>query len=305
MFQLIPYERVCAQFSGQFEIPLSAGTVHNFIADASHRLDIFDELSKRQLLLQAVVHVDETGINVGGIRKWLHSVSSDRWTHYSPHEKRGLEAMEAIGILPKFLGVLIHDHWKPYYTFSCLHGLCNAHHSRELIYAHEEDRQLWAKAVHELLLRINKRVIAAGGALTSSAARRYRLIYRRILARGDLECPEPKRPEGCKRKGRLKRSKSRNLLERLRLFENDVLRFMENKDVPFTNNLAERDLRMTKVQQKISGCFRSDDGAKMFCRIRSYISTCGKNGVNASTALDCLSRGIWPDFIQQLLDCAE
>lgn len=164
--------------------------------EAYTRLAIFETLAKHCLAQEAVVHADETSINVGGQRLWLHNASSAQWTLFNPHAKRGLDVMNDIGVLANVRGTLVHDRWKPYYRYDCTHALCNAHHLRELTYAHEEDVQQWAKVMR------------------------------------------------------------------------DVLRFMENAEVPFTNNQGERDIRMTKVQQKISGCFRSLDGAKIFCRIR-------------------------------------
>jgi transposase len=304
MFQLIPYDRVQMHFAENFDLPISTGTLVNMNRDAYERLAIFDVLARQCLMREAVVHADETGINVGGKRIWLHNASSAQWTLFYPHPKRGQEAMDDIGVLPSFLGTLVHDHWKPYYRYGCTHALCNAHHLRELTYAHEEDAQKWAKTMRELLLTINEAVTAAGGVLAATDADSWRRRYRRVLSKADKECPEPVASAGPPKRGRIKRSKSRNLLERLRDYEDDVLRFMENADVPFTNNQGERDIRMTKVQQKISGCFRSLDGAKVFCRIRSYLSTCHKNGVGIGEALECLFNDKWPEFIQSKLNDA-
>ena len=151
--------------------------------------------------------------------------------------------------------------------------------------------------MHDLLLTINDDVDKAGGVLNSDEQQKYRDIYRDILKSAETECPPPKEPENKKR-GKIKRSKSRNLLERLVTFENDILRFMTDSAVPFTNNLGEQDIRMTKVQQKISGCFRSLEGAKIFCRLRSYLSTCRKQGINPSEALELLFKGELPQFIE-------
>ena len=302
MFQLIPYDRVRTHFAENFDLPISTGTLANFNCEAYTRLAIIETLAKHCLAQEAVVHADETGINVGGQRLWLHNASSAQWTLFHPHAKRGLDAMNDIGVLANVRGTLVHDHWKPYYRYDCVHALCNAHHLRELTYAHEEDAQQWAKAMRDVLLAINEAVTVAGGVLAPKAAALWRRRYRRILRAADQECPEPVAPTGAPKRGRIKRSKSRNLLERLRNYEDDVLRFMENAEVPFTNNQGERDIRMTKVQQKISGCFRSLDGAKTFCRIRSYISTCRKNGVGVGEALECLFNNQWPAFIQRMLD---
>jgi len=261
---------------------------------------LFEEVE--QFAVSDLVHADETGINVNGKRIWLHSASNERWTYYYPHAKRGTEAMNAIGILPKFNGILCHDHWKPYYTYACTHALCNAHHLRELERAWEQDHQAWARQMKGLLEEINRAVDQSGTNLSPKDAKRYREKYKALLKKAALECPPPDETKHAGKRGRIKRSKARNLLERLMDYEDDVLRFMENEIVPFTNNLGENDIRMTKVQQKISGCFRSMDGAYMFCRIRAYLSTCRKNGVNPSEALRLLFAGEVPYFIDE---CAE
>ncbi len=160
----------------------------------------------------------------------------------------------------------------------------------------EDKKQPWAKEMKALLEEINRAVKDAGGLLENGESEKYRQRYRGILQNAEAESPPPDETNRKGKRGRVKRTKARNLLERLREYEGDVLRFMDNKNVPFTNNLAENDIRMTKVQQKISGCFRSLDGAKIFCLIRSYLSTCRKQGVNLSQALRMVFRGKLPDF---------
>ena len=195
--------------------------------------------------------------------------------------------MEVAGVLPGFQGILCHDHWKPYYTYDqCRHALCNAHHLRELERAQQQDGQRWAEALKKLLLEVNTKVNETLEELPPAQADDYRRRYRHILQQGEDESPPPDEKERKPgQRGRLKRSKSRNLLERLRNYEQDVLRFMSEPGVPFTNNQGENDIRMTKVQQKISGCFRSLEGAQTFCLIRGYLSTCRKNHCSASEAL--------------------
>jgi transposase len=168
---------------------------------------------------------------------------------------------------------------------------------RELKRAWEQDGQRWAKNMRRLLEKINTAVKKAGGSLPKKQAALYLKRYRALLVRANNECPEPKLIGPAKR-GRPKKNKPRNLLERLRDYETEVLRFMTDKRIPFTNNLSERDLRMTKVQQKISGCFRSIETAKIFCRVRSYLSTCRKHGVSPTEALRLLFNGKLPDFLQ-------
>ncbi len=299
-FQLLPYDRIRDYFADQCGIPLSAGSVFNFNQEAYVLLGTFEAIVKRQLVKEGLLNADETGINVNGKTLWLHTLGNDQWTLFFPHAKRGGEAMRAMGVLKDFYGILCHDHWKPYFNFPCLHALCNAHHLRELERAWEQDNQKWAKNMQTLLLEINEAVDAAGGRLTKKAAKRFRSRYRNILTRGDRECPAPKTKADSSKPGRIARSKSRNLLERLREFETETLRFMTDKRVPFTNNQGENDIRMTKVQQKISGCFRSFEGAQMFCRIRGYISTCRKQGVAPTKALQMLFAGKLPDFVTKL-----
>ena len=297
-FQLIPYNRIQDYFADQLHIPVSEGSIFNFNMEAFQLLADFETLVKNKLAGSDLAHADETGINIGGKGHWLHCVSNGDWTFYYPHQKRGLDAMNDMDILPEFKGILCHDHWKPYYKIGCTHALCNAHHLRELTRALEQDGQRWAQDLSNLLVTINNKVIDAGGALNAANAQKYRSKYRQIIKKGEIECPEPVRPKKKGKRGRIKKSKSRNLLERLRDYENDTLRFMENTLVPFSNNLGENDIRMTKVQQKISGCFRSMDGAKIFCLVRSFLSTSRKQGIKSSRALDLLFNGKLPEFIE-------
>jgi transposase len=296
-FQLVPYNRIQDYFADQLHIPISEGSIFNFNKEAFQRLADFENRVKKKLAAADQAHADETGINIGGNGHWLHCVSNKEWTHYYPHEKRGTDAMNDIGILPGFKGILCHDHWKPYYKIDCTHALCNAHHLRELTRAWEQDGQKWAKNLKKLLETINCKVTDAGGTLAAQESQKYRRKYRALIKKGEIESPAPIRPKG--KRGRLKKTKSRNLLERLRDYEQDTLRFMDNELVPFTNNLGESDIRMTKVQQKISGCFRSMNGAHIFCRVRGYLSTCRKQGVKSSHALDLLFNGKMPEFLMQ------
>lgn len=302
VYQLIPFARVEEYFRDIAGIPLSSGSIGNFIKEAYNRLEEFERIATRKLSNSAILHSDETGINVKGKGHWLHAALNDKWTLFMPHVKRGKEAMDAMGILPEFKGVLIHDHWKSYFNYiECLHALCNAHHLRELqavIEMHPE--WTWAKLLKDLLIKINAAVHKAGGVLEKEDADKYLLEFRRILQIGDEECPAPPPSIGVPGKkrwgGRQKKTKPRNLLERLRDYEEETLRFMNDIDVPFTNNPGENDIRMTKVKMKISGCFMSFEGAEQFCRVRSYLLTSQKNGIYASEALNILFSGKLPDF---------
>ena len=303
-YQLIPYNRIEDHFQDQMGIPVSAGSIVNFSKDTFERLESFEAWVKGQLVSSALIHSDETGINIGGARRWLHTVSNEDFTCLYPHSKRGCEAMEEMGILPVYQGVICHDHWKPYFKYGGSHALCNAHHLRELERAVEQDKQRWAGQMIALLKEINMATHDAGGCLETARSEHYRVRYRELLREAEQECPPPDET-GKKKRGKTARSKARNLLERLRDFENETLRLMVDQNVPFSNSQAESDLRMTKVQQKISGCFRSMDGAKIFCRIRSYLSTCRKQGVMTSAALRLLFQGKYPAFMDVKEHCAE
>lgn len=296
-YQLIPYQRVQEQFQEQFQLPISVGSIFTFNQQAYALLEQFELKLIPKMLLSAVLHADETGINIGGKNQWLHCISNLQWTLYYAHAKRGGEAIAAKQVLPLLTGILCHDHWKPYFKLNCLHALCNAHHLRELTYVEEQDQQAWAKQVRELLLNIEQAVKVQGGALPEPQAIRYTEQYRALLEQAELECPPPDPQRKPGQRGRVKRSKARNLLERLLNHEQETLRFMTDHRVPFTNNQGENDIRMTKVHQKISGCFRSQEGADIFCRVRSYLSTCRKNNVSASEALTLLFDGKLPAFI--------
>lgn len=300
-FQLIPYERVADYFMNEASIPVSVGSLFNFNQEAYELLDTFDALAKKNLQQATLLHADETGINVNGKRFWLHNASNEQWTYFYPHPKRGTEAMDEIGILPSFRGTLIHDHWKPYYTYqSCKHGLCNAHHVRELQWVIDHHpKYTWATEMQALLLEINDAVNKTEEhCLPDTVGMDYRTRYRQLIKKGELEMPLPAPdPTQEKKRGREKKSKERNLLERLKDFEADTLLFMERSEVPFTNNRGENDIRMTKVQQKISGCFKSIDGAKIFCRVRSYLLTAQKHGITPTDALKTLFNGKLPEVL--------
>jgi len=297
-YQLLPYKRIEEYFTEQLQIPISQGSIFNFNKVANKHLLGFESIAKDRLASSKRMNVDETSVNINGDRHWLHCAGNDLWTYYFPHEKRGCEAIDEMNIIPRFKGILCHDHWKPYYTYDgCLHALCNAHHLRELTRAHEQDKQEWAGKMKILLEEFNIAVNNKGGSLNKACANKNRQYYRELLQEAELECPPPDESKRNGKRGRLKRSKSRNLLERFINYEDDVLRFMGDADVPFTNNQGENDIRMTKVQQKISGCFRSMEGAEIFCRVRGYLSTCRKHGVSSSHALEMLFDKKSPEFI--------
>jgi len=294
-YQFLPYERTCELLDDLLACPMSEGTLANIIAECHERLEDPVARIKEQIAQAAVVHFDETGSRVEGKLWWLHTASTLNATYYDIHRKRGSKAFDAIGILPDFIGRAVHDFWKPYFGYSCLHGLCNAHHLRELIFVHEQHQQQWADRMIHCLLDIKDAVDQAAQTtdrLPEKQIQAFEARYQQILDQGYAQNPLPPRLADAKKKrGRRKKTKPRNLLERLDEHRQEVLAFMYDFNVPFENNLAERDIRMMKVQQKISGMFRTEEGAKAFCRIRSYISTARKNAVGAIDALARVFKG--------------
>jgi len=303
-YQTIPYERGCELLGDLFGCTLCQGTLANIIAQADGLAADPVERIREQVTQASLAHFDETGTRVEGKLWWLHSASTSKATCYDIHRKRGREAFDANGILPAFRGRAIHDFWRPYLRYSCLHGLCNAHHLRELIFVHEQHQQGWAGRMIECLLDIKAAVDAAKhragssarterpGRLAPKQIKAFEARYQQILDEGYAQNPlQPPAPDAKKKRGRRKKTTPRNLLERLDEHRAEALAFMYDLSVPFDNNQAERDLRMMKVQQKISGTFRTEDGAKSFCRIRSYISTARKNAIGAFEALTRLFEG--------------
>jgi transposase len=297
VYQLLPNHRVQDFFRDQAGIELSVGTLQNFRREAYERLEQFEKVARNNLREATIAHFDETGININGKLAWLHSASNDEWTLYGAHEQRGREGIDALGVLPYFSGIACHDHWKAYFNYTeCLHVLCNSHHTRELTGIIENEGHRWAQEMRDLLQRIYAAVEKANGRLSSRSQAAFRKQYRQIIARGKRECPAAPKISG--KRGRTKQSKPRNLLDRLEEFEDETLRFITNPIIPFTNNLAERDIRMTKLQQKISGCFKSLQTAQVFFRARSFLSTSVKRGLSATEALTGLFNGKIPEFIQ-------
>ena len=290
IYQLIPYKRTCEVLSDLLGGKISEGTLHNLLKKYAERVEEPLEAIRQHVRESSVAHFDETGFRVEGERGWLHVASTQHATYYQAHPKRGSEAMDAIDILPQFEGRAIHDFWKSYYTYGCKHGLCNAHHIRELVFVHEQyEKQTWAEQMIECLIDIKIETDQAREISTSLLPEKiteFEQCYQTILDKGYVENPLPEIPPGTKKKpGPRPKSKPRNLLERLDKHREEALAFMCDLNVPFDNNLGERDIRMTKVKQKISGTCRSKEGADIFCGIRSYISTAQKNSLRSFDAL--------------------
>jgi transposase len=287
--QLVPYERACEVIEDLLGPSMSVGTLQGLVARCAKQLEPVEQQIKAALNHADVLHQDETGLYVAGRRQWMHVSATEQLTHYAVHAKRGKEALDAIGILEGFEGVSVHDGWRSYWRYACQHALCNVHHLRELTFLYEEQHQDWAGQMKTLLLDIKTAVEQARAegraSLHSLEVADWKAQYAALLEEGYRANPPDPPPEVGKR-GRRKQSAARNLLDRLSQHQDAVLLFLDNFAVPFDNSLAERDIRMVKVQQKVSGCFRSEAGAVAFCRIRGYLSTLRKQGCAVLTALE-------------------
>jgi transposase len=291
-YHYLPLERTAQFFEDVFGHRVSEGVIVNANVEGAVKVMPANEAVKQHLIESAVVDFDESGLRVEGKGQWLHVASTPELTYYGVHEKRGQAAMDALGILPEFHGTAVHDHWKPYFTYTeCDHSLCNAHHLRELKFVAEQYEQPWAEEMGELLRDIQKevkhtRLSSDRDHLDAEKLRRYEERYDEILEGGFRANPPPvEDKQQSKKRGKRKQSPPKNLLDRLQQYKNEVLRFMYDFRVPFDNNQGERDIRMVKVKQKVSGTFRTKAGAEQFCRIRGYISTVRKHGVNVLDAL--------------------
>jgi transposase len=272
---------IIADLHGQ---SVSEGTIVEACNQVAHQIEpVIEVIKAEQQTTTETVHFDETGGRVDGKLWWFHVVCSTFLTFYAVHQKRGRKALDAIGIFPVFKGKAMHDGYCSYFQYeNVFHALCNAHHLRDLIFIAEQYQQDWATDMKDLLLEIKKAVEASPpeqGCLLPHQIADYEARYETIVAAGLQSNPlAPPDPSVPKKRGKPKQHPARNLAQHLRTRKRETLAFMYDFKVPFDNNQAERDLRMIKLKQKVSGCFRSEDGAKVFCNIRSYISTSRKNG---------------------------
>jgi transposase len=268
---------------------MSVGTLQGLVERCANQLEPVEQQIKAALCQADVLHQDETGLYVAGQRHWMHVSSTEQLTHYAVHAKRGKEALDTIGILESFEGVSVHDGWRSYWQYACQHALCNVHHLRDLTFLYEEQHQDWAGRMKTLLLDIKFAIEQARAegrtSLHPLEVADWKAQYAALLEEGYRANPPDPPPEAGKR-GRRKQSVARNLLDRLSTHQEAVLLFLDNFAVPFDNSLAEGDIRMVKVQQKVSGCFRSEAFAVAFCRIRGYLSTLRKQGFAVLTALE-------------------
>ena len=271
-YQYIPYDRASQFFETIYGHRVSPGTIVNAVDTLANRLTGLDTQIKEFLANSKINHADETSMKVVNKKKWLHTVGNEKAGHFSFHQNRGSKATQDIGILPEFNGILMHDCWKSYFLYECEHALCNAHHVRELKFIYENHNMKWADKMLGLLIDINQHkheeLNNGKTEFTEKILDEYNQKYDDILAKARKEHAKHATKD------------SSNLLKRLTNYKQEALLFMHNFSVPFTNNLSERDFRMAKVKQKISGCFRSLVGADNFCLIRNLLVTAKKNNKN-------------------------
>lgn len=284
--QHLPIDRAAQLLTDVLGASVATGTLAAVVAQGASGLAGFIETVRAGLAAGPVAHFDETGARVAGRLHWVHSASSQTLSLFTVHAKRGKVAMDAAGVLPRFTGVAVHDGWSPYWRYEQVtHALCGAHLLRELEAITDEPGQGWAAGMAELLIDVKlvaDQARATGcGRVGDDARARLRGRYQRLLADGQAANPHPR----AARRGRLRRSPAANLLARLDRHRDEVLRSLDDCRVPFDNNQAERDLRMVKLQQKISGCWRTLDGATAFLTVRSYLSTARKHGMNPLAVL--------------------
>lgn len=290
--QLLPLARACEVMGDLLGVQMSEGTVWELIKRCAGQLAPVEQQITEALIHSEVIHQDETGLSVAGKRHWMHVTCTPTLTHYHVDASRGQAALEAIGILAQFTGISIHDGWGSYFLYDCEHAACLVHLLRDLVFLAEQGIQ-WAADLKTLLLDMKEATDQAREQgkcwLDPLEVVDWEAQFLRLLDDGDQAHPRATAPPG--KRGRCKQSDARNLLDRLRKQQKAVLTFLEDLRVDFDNNLAERDLRMVKVQQKVSGCFRSIAGAQAFARIRGYLSTLRKQGLPLLSSLQATLSG--------------
>ncbi len=290
--QLIPYRRIQELIESLYTHHLSTGSIANFTKSLHLGLEGYEASVKIALLNSSSMHVDETGMRIDQQLAYLHVRSTDKLTYFYAHAKRGRIAMEEEGFLNQYVNTLIHDRLSSYNMYGETHGLCNAHILRDLKYVEELGAE-WAAQIATLLVQIKRQKEAKGGNLTDRYRTKCLNKYIKIIRVAKLKCEIAfKQNLPHKARGKPKRTAEHNLLIALDKHKVDILRFMYHFEVPFDNNQAERDLRMQKLRQKISGCFRSMIFAQYHARIKGYISTLKKQGLDV---LEYLSKAFQND----------
>ena len=299
-YHLVPLARTAQVMQDLYGAQLCQASIQSFAQEAAHALRPTVETIAQAVQRSAVVHADETGIRITGRLHWLHCAVTTSLTWLAPHPKRGTSAIEALGVLQGIRGLLVHDGLASYKALGCLHSLCNAHHIRELVYVHEQEGEKiwdpWAQEMIDLLLLALKEVQVRGAELSLARQAWFEAQWSALLERGESLNPQKLHrhlsdEEGEGTRSRVKQSKAVNLLRRLRERRQEVWRFVTDANVPFTNNLAEQALRMAKVKQKVSGCFRTEHGAQTFFTIRSYLATMTKQKGNLFACLVSVFEG--------------
>ena len=289
--QYLPFERMVEYVRDTYGVRISAGTLVAMVKRGGQRVQPAVEEIKRQLRRAAVANLDETGCHVGGKLKWVHGAATERLTLLGVDDHRGVDGIKSLGVLEEMTGVVIHDAWPAYWNdgFEKVsgHGLCNAHHLRELLAVTELDGQRWSERMTNLLLEMlekrNAAMAAGRTALRPEQVAAFEAAYDRVIREGWRENP--------RRAGKRQRSKAANLLRRLDEHRGEALRFLHDFAVPFTNNEIEGDLRMTKLHEKISGGWRSMEGARAFLAVRSYLATARKQGTSMLDVLTAAFEG--------------
>ena len=279
---MVSIDRIHQLLSSVFQVSVSTGAIQNWVKQLSVSVQDAVEKIREYVSKLKVIHCDETGLRVQSSLKWMHCVCNEKLSYFVLHDRRGHTAMKEMGILPEYHNIMIHDFWRSYFRFEhATHGICCAHLQRELVYADEQMKQSWARPLHNLLgeiLHRRKELEALGEtSFASDEWNSFSARYDNLILQGLSENPVPEKAKS--KRGRPGKGKAVCLLERFRDYKADILRFATNWDVPFTNNEAERSIRFSKVKQKVSGCFRTEDGAKDYMQIMSYISSCRKHGV--------------------------
>ena len=288
IYQSLPINKIIEYFFNRYLLKLSQGTIEAKIHEMAQLVYQFIQSVKEKLLRCKYIHCDETGVNINGKRQWIHTIGTPHLTLYHVHEKRGAEAMIENGVLPKYGGTIMSDYWLGYNKFPANHTYCKAHIIRELRWVSENFKeQIWAGKLEQLLGEMYAYTQIHNGN-DSSRIKEFEDKYDEYIDKGLAMNPNGNQKS---KNGRLKKTKIRNLLERLKKTKTEVLLFLHDSQAPYTNNLAERDLRPTKVQQKISGCYRTKKGAEDYCAIKGYLSTVAKNGKNIFEACNKLARG--------------
>nr|MBA2734411.1 IS66 family transposase [Acidobacteriota bacterium] len=287
--------RTAETMTDLFACHISAATIQRAARVSSAKLVNTEQRIKAAIRDSQVIGVDETGLRVAGSGAYIHVARTEALTHYGFDERRGKAAMDEIGILPQFTGTLVRDGWASYQWYEqCRHSLCNAHLLRDLIFVEESSpaQKVWTAPLAKLLLKIKDTVaqveVKTDTQLSEQTKNEFLQRYDKLVKKaGRLNPPQPKRKaQGDAAKKSVAQLTPRRLVNRLQRHRDEVLRFMSDSSVPFDNNGSERDLRMVKLQQKISGCFRTPDGARSFCRVRSYLSTARKQGNSLLSSLE-------------------